>query len=116
MADDDKDQQKLQAWFQILHRLARIQETDITAPAWTDQPLEKTIAEMVAGGFIKVLDPKRRDGKVLLLLQPTGWDLYDMFCEDLASRGWPIQGWVPGRHADIRQLARRNATASSQAS
>jgi len=104
--DDDKEQQRLNAWFQVLHRLARLQETNLTAPAWTAQPVEATIAEMANAGVVKVLDPKRPDGQVMLLLQPQGWDLYDMFCEDLAQQGRPIQGWIPGRHGEARQLAK----------
>lgn len=81
------EQAKLSAWFEVLHRLARIQEQDMCAPDWTTKPLDATVAELVRNGLIKVLDPKRHDGQVMLFLTPNGWDMYDAFCADLAEQG-----------------------------
>lgn len=103
MEQDEATQQKLNAWFQVLHRLARIHEDDKGAPALTPQPLNAVVAELVGAGLVQVLDTPRPDSQVRLNLTPEGWDQYDLLCADLARQGWPIQGWVPGRHRQSQQ-------------
>lgn len=101
-ADDDAMQARLAAWFQVLHRLARIQQDNPLEDAWTDTPLDPTVAELASARLVMVMNTGRPDGKVQLVLRPEGWDLYDEFCLDMAAQGRPVQGWVAGRHRTQR--------------
>jgi hypothetical protein len=100
--DDDAIQARLAAWFQVLHRLARIQENNPMEVAWTATPLDPTIAELAEARLVMVMNTGRPDGKVQLILRPEGWDLYDEFCRDMAAQGRPVLGWVAGRHRTQR--------------
>lgn len=101
-ADDDALQARLAAWFQVLHRLARIQQDNPLEAAWTDTPLDPAIAELADARLVMVMNTGRPDGKVQLVLRPEGWDLYDEFCLDMAAQGRPVLGWVAGRHRSPR--------------
>ena len=96
--DESVTQEQLNRWFNALHRLARLQQDNEFATALTDSPLDRTVVELRDAGMIMVFDDNRADRQMRLLMRPEGWKVYDAFCEDLASQGRPVQGWVPGRH------------------
>jgi hypothetical protein len=97
---DEPSAEQIDAWFEVLHRLALLQKDDPMAPAFAPEPLRQDIADCVARGWVKTwtLVGQEKAGKLRLLLTPEGREVYAEVCQALADEGRPVTGW--SGHAD----------------
>ena len=80
------------ALFEVLHRLARLQEDCALSPAYTPMPLNPDIADCVAQGWVMAYEST---DEARLVLRPEGRLVYDALCKVLAQQGHPVLGWKP---------------------
>jgi len=85
--------EQVNAWFEVLHRLAQLEHNALQPAAQTADPLRQDIAECVAHGW--VLAAKSVNvGKISLVLSSKGRDIYAVLCQELANEGRPVAGWT----------------------
>jgi hypothetical protein len=100
MSDDTTQQEptveQLNAWFEVLHRLALIQRDDPLKPAFTPAPLRQDIADCVAQGWVRAweIEGAKRTDQRRLIITPEGREIYDAMCQELANQGRPVTGWI----------------------
>ena len=85
--------EQLNAWFEVLHRLAQLQHNDSQATAGTADPLHQDIAECVSHGWV-VAAKAVSASRINLILSSKGREIYDVLCQELANEGRPVAGWM----------------------
>jgi hypothetical protein len=97
---------QLNAWFEVLHRLAALQRDNPMTPAHAPKPLRPDIDDCVARGWVRAFEVEVNGQKlevkagetlqIRLMLTPAGRELYDAMCQELADQGRPVTGWRHG--------------------
>lgn len=91
---DDQTVARINACFEVIHRLALLQKEDPMAPAFTPFPLRQDIEDSVVQGWVRAWEVQERGDQVRLVLTPEGREIYQTMCQALADEGRPVTGWT----------------------
>lgn len=88
---------QLNAWFDVLHRVAQLQFDDPMHKVTAPKPLPQAIRDCVNRGWLMAWDTEeeRKADKCRLLIRPEGRAIYKDWCSMLAEAGRPVNPcWV----------------------
>ena len=93
----DAEVEQLNACFEVLHRVSRLQFEDPLATVDAPCPLRQDIQDCVNRGWLMAWQPEAglASAKMRLMIKPEGRKVYREMCEHLAAEGRPVDPcWV----------------------